>query len=330
MTSGSKKRKFSFIDLFSGAGGFSLGFTQAGFEDRLAIEIDDSAAQTYKLNFPNSEVWKRDICSIHSLEILEEASDEIDVVLASPPCEPFTAANPRRKKTPFERFYEDPQGDLIFHVSRIVGDLSPKFFVIENVVPLADSDGREIIKEEFRRIGYNKIHFNFISCEKYGCPSYRNRLFISNVHLDVVPKKKKKVEEVLLNLPSPSYPNNIPNHFRIPFPKQVKNEGIGIRKGHAAVYFKGSSRENKNWTKLNEKELAPTIMGKSRFIHPLENRPLSVREQARLMSFPDDFIFTGSVESMFNQIGEAVPPVISRQIAQTIRSKIEKYKEKEF
>ena len=328
MISSSEKKRLTFIDLFSGAGGFSLGFTHEGFEDKIAIELDEVSAKTYGQNFPNSDIWIRDIRTVHSLEILEKIDRKIDVVLASPPCEPFTAANPRRKKKPFDRFYDTPQGDLIFHSSRIIGDLKPKFFVIENVVPMADSEGREIIQEEFRKIGY-KVHFNFISCEKYGCPSYRNRLFISNTHLDLVSQKRKKVEEVLLDLPSPSYPNDVPNHFRIPFPKQVKNEGIGVRKGHSAVYFKGSSRENRNWTKLDEKDLAPTIMGKSRFIHPLEDRPLSVREQARLMSFPDDSVFTGTVEAMFNQIGEAVPPIISRQIAKLIKNKLEN-KKKEF
>ncbi|MCK4612888.1 MAG: DNA cytosine methyltransferase, partial [Candidatus Heimdallarchaeota archaeon] len=324
MALNSEKKQFSFIDLFSGSGGLSLGFVQEGFEDKLAIEIDEKAAQTYKQNFPDSKVWVRDIRTVHGLEIIEEVKGTVDVVLASPPCEPFTAANPKRKKSPLERFYDTPQGDLIFHAIRIIGDLSPNYFVIENVVPIVDSEGREIIKEEFKSIGYNKIHFNFLSSEKYGCPSYRNRVFISNVHLEMIPQRKKKIEEVMLDLPSPSYPNDIPNHFRIPFAKQVKNEGIGIRKGHAAVYFKGASRENRNWTKLDEKDLAPTIMGKSRFIHPLEDRPLSVREQARLMSFPDSFIFTGSVEAMFNQIGESVPPIISKQIAKIIRSKLEK------
>ncbi len=324
MSSSSKQREFSFVDLFSGTGGFSLGFVQEGFIDKLAIEKDESAAKTYTHNFPKSKVWIRDIRTVHSLEIIDKIGEEIDVVLASPPCEPFTAANPRRKKTPFERFYDDPQGDLIFHATRIIGDLSPKYFVIENVLPIVDAEGKEIIKEEFKTVGYSKIHFNFISCEKYGCPSYRNRVFISNVHFDLMPKRRIKVADSILDLSSPAYPNDVPNHFRLPFPKQVKKEGLGIRKGQSAVYFKGASRENRNWTKLDEKDVAPTIMGKSRFIHPIEDRPLSVREQARLMGFPDDFVFTGSVEGMFNQIGEAVPPVISKQIAKVIKTKLEK------
>ena len=322
MSNNSSTEKHTFIDLFSGSGGFSLGFTQEGFEDKLAIEIDENAIQTYQQNFRKAKIIVKNIRSIHSLEILEKIEKNVDLILASPPCEPFTSANPKRKKTTFERFYEDSQGDLIFHAIRIIGDLSPRFFIIENVVPMVDSEGKEIIKEEFRRVGFNKIHFNFISCEKYGCPSYRNRVFISNVHLDMNLQKKVKVGDVLLDLPSPSYPNNIPNHFRIPFPKQVKNKGINVRKGQAAIYFKGSSQENRNWVKLDENDIAPTIMGKSRFIHPVEDRPLSVREQSRLMSFPDDFVFTGTVEEMFNQIGEAVPPVISRQIAKLIKNKI--------
>jgi len=110
MTLISKKKKFSFIDLFSGAGGFSLGFAQEGFRDLLAIEIDNSATQTYSFNFPDTPIMKADIRTIHSLQIESKISETPDVILASPPCEPFTSANTARQKDPFDRFYKDPEG----------------------------------------------------------------------------------------------------------------------------------------------------------------------------------------------------------------------------
>jgi DNA (cytosine-5)-methyltransferase 1 len=312
----------TFIDLFSGAGGFSLGFVQEGFKDLMAIEIDIEPAETYSWNFPQSSVVVKDVRQLHSLEILEEIKEPPDVILASPPCEPFSAANPNRLDSAWSRFYEDPQGDLIFHAIRIIGDLSPKFFVIENVVPMIGQEGKEIVKKEFRKVGYEKVYFNVVDAEKHGCPSIRKRVFISNIHLSLPKKKSNTVIDVLKDLPSPSEPNDLPNHSFAHFPQQVSNKADKIRPGYAAVFFRGAKLEHKNWIKLTSNECAPTVMGKSRFIHPTETRAITPREQARLMTYPDDFEFKGAHSSTYNQIGESVPPIVSRLIAQKIKEKI--------
>ncbi len=314
---------YTFADLFSGAGGFSLGFAKEGFHDLLAIEKDEEAAATYSQNFPSSKVIVEDIRKIHSLEIFKSIQISPDVILASPPCEPFTAANPRRHKKPWARFYEDPQGDLIFHTVRLIGDLSPKFFVVENVVPMTDGEGKNIMQEEFAKIGFGKIHFNFISAEKYGNPSARNRVFISNVHLDLQKARPVTVNDALKSLPSPSLPNEKHNHSYVHFSHQVKDKAYKVKKGQAAVYFRGAVSEKKQWIKLDEQKIAPTIMGKSRFIHPSEDRALTPREHARLMSYPDTFEFKGSISSVYNQIGESVPPIISQLIARKIKNKLD-------
>ncbi len=316
----------NFVDLFSGAGGFSLGFKMLGFHDLLAIEQNETAANTYKLNFPSSPIILNDIRKIHGLEIIENVQDKIDVVLASPPCEPFTSANPRRMKTPWERFYQDPQGDLIFHAIRIISDLEPDFFVIENVIAIAEEESQNIIKDELGTIGYEKIYFNFVSAEKHGCPSVRKRVFISNLKFQLPFRSEITVKNAIYSLPSPSYPNDYQGHFTLPFAKQAERKALKIRKGDAAVHFKGAKGEFQNWIKLDENDVCPTVMGKSRFIHPTENRPLTIREHARLLSYPDTFHFLGSVEEMFNQVGESVPPVVSKGIAEKIKNKI---KEKE-
>ncbi|MCG3215921.1 MAG: DNA cytosine methyltransferase [Candidatus Heimdallarchaeota archaeon] len=321
--SNSQNHSYTFVDLFSGAGGFSLGFFQEGFHDLLAIEMNVDAAETYRRNFPKSTIISKDIREVHSLEILERIKQSPDVVIASPPCESFTSANPRRLKKPWSRFYEDSQGDLVFHAIRLIGDLSPKYFVIENVVPIIDGEGRSILRDELQKIGFTKIHFNVISAEKYGCPSVRNRVFISNIHLGLKNVRKASVGDSLSGLPSPSLPNNISNHTYVHFTHRVKNKAYKIRKGQAAVYFRGATGEKKHWIKLDERLLSPTIMGKSRFIHPFEDRPLTPREHARLMTYPDTFEFVGSVSSIYNQIGESVPPILSRQIAKKIKLKLD-------
>ena len=312
----------TFMDLFSGAGGFSLGFVQEGFKDLMAIEMDKEPAETYSWNFPKSTIITKDIRKIHSLEILDIIEESPDAILASPPCEPFSAANPNRLDSAWSRFYEDPQGDLIFHALRIIGDLSPKAFVIENVVPMINQEGKTILKDEFRKIGVEEVYFNVIDAENHGCASIRKRVFISNFHFSLPKKKIVTVAEALTELPSPTEPNTVPNHSFTHFPQQVSNKAYKIRKGHAAVFFRGSKLEHKNWIKLDGNENAPTAMGKSRFIHPSETRAVTPREQARLMTYPDNFEFKGIHSSMYNQIGESVPPLISRLIAQKIKEKI--------
>ena len=326
MHQNSNIKPFNFIDIFSGAGGFSLGFSKSNFCDLFAIEKNEAAAETYRMNFPSSQIFMNDVRFLHSLDIQERIKNKVEVVLASPPCEPFTSANPKRKNTPWKRFYEDQQGDLIFHAIRIIGDLRPRFFIIENVLPIAEEESKDILQNEFLTIGYENIHFNYISAENHGCPSIRNRIFISNIKLQLSDRKKVTVRDILCDLPPPNYPNNFQGHFLIPFSKQAENKALKIQSGSAAIHFSGAKGEKRNWIKLDENDICPTIMGKSRFIHPVKNRPLTVREQARLMSFPDTFIFSGSIEEMFNQIGESVPPIISQQIAVIIKNKLQNKK----
>jgi len=315
--------KPSFIDLFSGAGGFSLGFVEQGFQDLLAIDNDEDAIATYGSNFDDITILSEDIRKIHSLEILKEIDVVPDVILASPPCEPFTAANPKRLPTTRSRFFDDPQGDLIFHAIRIIGDLVPKVFVIENVVPMISKDGKSILKEEFKKVGFDKIFFNIIDAEKHGCPSSRKRVFISNFFLKLPFLKTKKILESIQDLPTPSLPSVFPNHDYVHLPQKVGDKVYKIKEGQAAVFFKGAKLEQKQWVKLPPNKIAPTVMGKSRFIHPIEDRAITPREQARLMCYPDNFEFKGNLDSVYNQIGESVPPIISNLLALEIRKKLD-------
>ena len=312
----------TFIDLFSGAGGFSCGFRQAGFRDLLAIELDPYAAETYKQNHPEAIVLNEDVRNIHSLDILKLIKESPDVIIASPPCEPFTLANPKRFSDAWSRFYLYPNGDLIFHALRIITDLQPKFFVIENVFPMIDGEGKEIIEEEFKRFGWKKIYFNVINAEMHGCPSKRKRVFISNIPLYLPRRSVVTVAEAFAGLPRPSPMCSIANHVTIPLPQKIELRAPKLLPLQAAIYFKGAKSEKRNWIRLSYDKPAPTVMGKSRFIHPEEDRALTIREHARLMTFPDEFIFVGPNDVAYNQVGEAVPPLISYLIAKKIRKKM--------
>ena len=310
------------VDLFSGAGGFSLGFRNAGFDIKLAIDINHAAARTYSLNFPNVVVIEDDIRNISGDDI-EYLVGKVDIVIGSPPCEPYTGANPLRMKEPLDRLYLDEKGELTLEYIRLVGELSPKIFVMENVPSIVNTESlREAIRQEFRRVGYDKIYFNYLKAEDYGNPSRRTRVFISNIPLNP-PKTRKRVTvwDAIKDLSDPRTYNEFPNHEIHEVNERKLKEIAKTEIDDYITMFRGSSGRNiPLYVRLNPNKLAPTVMGNSRFIHPFENRFLTVREQARLMSYPDSHVFLGSKDEQYNQVGEAVPVVLSTAIARQIMS----------
>lgn len=168
------------LDLFAGAGGFSRGFQEEGYRIIGAVEFDRDTASSFALNFPRARVLVRDIREVHSLDILRELQEKPRVIIGGPPCEGYTRANPKREREPLNRLYVDPMGTLVLHFIRIVGDLEPEVFVMENVPGILDGGLGEIIREEFARVGYANIYFNVLRAEDYETPSHRVRVFISN------------------------------------------------------------------------------------------------------------------------------------------------------
>ncbi len=304
------------VDLFSGAGGFSLGFRGQGFKVLVAIDIDHSAARTYSLNFPDTTVLEEDIREITGKDILDIIGSPPEVVIGSPPCEPFTAANPLRLDNPIDRLYVDERGNLTLEFIRLVGELRPKVFVMENVPAIVETpELREAITHEFRRVGYEPV-FNFLHAEDYGNPSRRLRVFVSNVQ--ITPKrwgKKVTVAEALEGLEEADLPNH--EVHEISEKKMIEISKLGY--GDYLTMFKGHKGEIPVGIRLDPYDLAPTVLGNSRFIHPFHDRYLTVREQARLMSYPDDHVFVGSRDEQYNQVGEAVPVALSTAIASFIK-----------
>mgnify|MGYP000456882672 CR=1 FL=1 len=317
------KKKYKLVDLFCGAGGFSLGFKLTGrFRHVLAIDNFPPAARTYKANFPEAIVLVEDIKDITGDDIVSLVGEDIDVVIGSPPCEPFTGSNPRREKEPLDRLYKDPMGQLTLHFIRIIADIKPKVFVMENVPAIMDNGLKAALKREFRRAGYDKIYFNILRAEDYGTPSHRLRVFISNI--EIRPRKIKKritVDEALRGLSILG--NNVPNNEPPPLSPRKLKRISRLRWGQALIYYEGAKRRFPNLIRLNPNTIAPTVQGSSRFIHPYENRFLTVREQARLMGFPDMFVFYGGRDEQYNQVGEAVPVTLAKAVAEEVARKLD-------
>ncbi|MCE4617011.1 MAG: DNA cytosine methyltransferase [Desulfurococcales archaeon] len=308
----------SFIDLFSGAGGFSRGFEEAGFKGLVAVDNHPPTAKAYKENFPHTIVLQENIATLNGFSLIQFSRKKPLVVLASPPCEPFTAANPHRQKHPIDRLYKDPAGRLYLHAIRLIGEIQPEYFVIENVAGILDDDIRSSIERELGKRGYGEVYFNILNAEKHGVPSKRRRVFVANFKIALKKEDPIPVEEALKGLPPPGAPYPFNHEETILSPRKTRNIPK-LRWGDALIRYTGAGgRKYPNYIRLHPKKPAPTVMGTSRFVHPYEDRLLTVREQARLMGFPDYHVFVGSKDSQYNQVGEAVPPPLSKRIAEQV------------
>ncbi|WP_338600012.1 DNA cytosine methyltransferase [Sulfolobus tengchongensis] len=306
------------IDLFSGAGGFSLGFKKLGIEPKVAVDKNHAAARTYSLNFPTTLMIEDDIREISGREILKHVNGEVDVIIGGPPCEAYTAANPLRMQDPLSRLYVDERGSLTLEFIRILDEIKPKIFVMENVPAIIETQSlKEALLHEFKKAGYSNVFFNILHAEDYGNPSKRTRVFISNVKIQPTKVHKRiTVYDAINDLDGKiEVPNNEISELN-----EKKILRISRKKyGEYLTMYKGSKGRNiPLYIRLNPDDLAPTILGNSRFIHPFHDRFLTVREQARLMSYPDDHVFLGSKDEQYNQIGESVPVALSTAIAEEI------------
>ncbi len=311
-------KTYRVVDVFAGAGGFSRGFADIGMSVVAAVEVDWSAARSFSANFPESVVIPRDVVEVTG-EYIMRLVGEVDVLIGGPPCEAFTPTNPNRMTDPLDRLYVDPLGQLTLHFVRLVGELRPRVFVMENVVDIVSGPLKEALTREFARVGY-AVHFNVLHAEDYGVPSARRRMFISNVPLRPPKAQRITVGEALKGLPPPD--TGFPNHESAPLSPRKAKKVARLRCGEALIKFRGAREMYGNYIRLCPDDVAPTVMGSRRFIHPFEDRPLTVREQARLMGFPDNHVFYGPKDSQFNQVGEAVPPPLARAIAAEVAKRL--------
>lgn len=316
------------LDLFCGAGGFSSGFADSS-TNHLAIDNDHHALATYTKNYPRAETWLTDIGRTHSTEIEAQMGGNPDIILAAPPCEEFSKANPESYRPATDRIYGQGSARLLLDAIRIIGDLSPQVFIIENVAAILQAGGKEIILRELSRVGFNQVWFNLIRAHQHGNPSKRLRVFISNIRLNPKRRKPPSVIEAIGDLPplgtsailEPG--RSVANHDLIPLSRERTKAVQRTGFGRGARHFRISRTKSRaNWVRLRPDGLATSIIGLSRYIHPFENRLLTVREHARLMSYPDSFLFHGPTDSQFNQVGESVPPVVSHLLRKEVDTQI--------
>lgn len=326
------------IELFAGAGGLALGLERAGFEPLALIEIDKDAAETLKLNRPNWNVINDDVSNISKLNLeifFDVRRGELDLLSGGAPCQAFSYAGKRLG-------LEDARGTLFYHYAVFLEKLKPKTFLFENVRGLLTHDkGRtyQTMLRVFKDCGY-RVDQKILNAWDYGNAQKRERLITVGVRDDL---------EVGINFPTPyeyklvlrDVLQDVPKSFGAQYSEHKRKLFELVPQGGywrdipvelAKAYMKSCWEMDGGRTgilrrmSLDEPSLAvltsPTQKQTER-CHPLEARPFTVRENARIQSFPDDWAFCGSMCSQYRQVGNAVPVNLAFAVAVEIRKALE-------
>lgn len=317
--------KITVIDLFAAPGGLSLGFEKAGFDVIKAVDKDEMAAKTYKKNLSDADFLVKDVRSLNGDGFL--LGEDVDVVIGGPPCQGFSMAGRRNA--------EDDRNNLVYQFARLVREIQPKWFVMENVYGLASMENGEVIKEvaeEFKKGGY-EARWKVLNATDYGVPQKRKRLFLigNNVGqpiefpepthglnvqktLDGNDLKPYKTVGDAFSEPVEDLPNhNPPDHTEKMVEKISEVEpGEKLYPSRSAGYYR---------LKWDDPSCAVAIAGGGEGpIHPSEDRVISVREAARLQTIPDWFTFEGNNGDAKQQVSNLVPPRLGEAVAKVIRN----------
>lgn len=340
------------LDLFCGCGGLSLGFKQAGFDIVAGIDNDPEALQTFALNFKNSTAFCTDISKNSEIPFTELG--EIDVILGGPPCQGFSIAGKRQA--------DDPRNLLSDAYIDIVRRLNPKAIVIENVpniLNMANGKFRENITRQLEALGF-KVSIEKLNSADFGVPQNRRRVFFIATKKDYIWSSEIELlktnriitcREALDDLPTlndtlgqekqdyikkpqnefqalmRSKSTHVYNHISVDHKESTKNTIAQVPDGgnykDLPLSLQSTRKVNIAWTRMNSNKPCFTIdAGHNHHFHYEQNRVPTVRECARIQSFPDHFLFVGKRTSQYRQVGNAVPPLIAEKLGTLIKGLI--------
>lgn len=302
------------ISTFAGCGGSSLGYSMAGYRELLAVEWDNNAVETFRLNFPEVPVYHGDIAKFSADECLRLADigvGELDVLDGSPPCQGFSTAGKRQ--------IDDPRNSLFREYVRLLRGLQPRVFVMENVSGMVKGKMKLVFAEILRDLkasGY-KVSARLLNAMYFNVPQSRQRLIFVGVREDLGrepshPRAESTPITVREAWAGLSGTGDAPG-------MSAQYEQYWRQAGQGGVVGKQESHRRLLWSRPSY--VLQKAAGYGGVYHPEQPRPLSTRERARVNSFPDPFGFTGW-NAAIERIGNSVPPLFMRAIARHIRESI--------
>ncbi|MBQ7941247.1 MAG: DNA (cytosine-5-)-methyltransferase [Muribaculaceae bacterium] len=330
------KREYTSVELFAGAGGLALGMSKAGFKHVLLNECDRDACSTLKRNRPEWNVVEADI---HSLDFTEYR-DKVDLLTGGFPCQAFSYAGNKGG-------FNDTRGTLFFELARAVKEINPKVFMCENVRGFLTHDNGntlKVVKNVIAELGYSLVEPRVLQAIKYQVPQKRERLIMVAIRNDIARK-------VVFHWPSPYfrvmtlrdalfkgilYDTDVPMSCGQKYPEKKKRVmelvpmggywkdlPLKVQKEYMGKSFEqeGGKTGMARRLSLDEPSLTLTCapaQKQTERCHPTETRPLTVREYARIQTFPDSWEFSGNLNSQYKQIGNAVPVNLSYAIGRAL------------
>lgn len=331
----------SVVSLFSGAGGLDIGFMRAGYNIVWANDFDKNACDTYRRNLGDH---------IHCGSILDVDVDKIpscDLIIGGPPCQGFSTIGKRVSSDPKKRKAHDPRNELVITYAQIIRRMRPKFIVMENVKGILTRNGGSYIKtvlSELRDAGYT-VDYRIVNMADYGVPQIRERVIILGNRLglpvsfpppdhsedgagglapwttcgDAISDLAAIGDDVAFNHVALKHtPTNIARYRMIPEGGRMPESELP-----AEIYRKNFGNTFK---RLHHAKPALTMVpGNDAFpIHPTLDRSLTVREAARIQTFPDSMVFCGNRRQQGHQVGNAVPPLFAEKLARFLCGEMKK------
>jgi DNA (cytosine-5)-methyltransferase 1 len=320
-------KKYTFIEVCAGGGGLSSGLIKSGFIPVLLNDNNNDCCKTLKRNHPDANI----ICSSMDKIDYSKYIDKVDLLTGGVPCQSFSQAGLRKG-------LEDPRGDLMLKFIDILNLIKPKIFMIENVKGLLTHNNGDTIKKIINILNKNNLYnitYKCLDASKYDVPQKRERVFIIGLlksinHSFEFPKEsiqKKILKDVLYNVPisnGATYNQEKQKLFKmipqggcwINLPENLQKEYLGNS------YNSGGGKRGILYRLSMEKPsltlLCTPSQKQTERCHPLEERPLTIREYARIQTFDDNYEFIGSINSQYKQIGNAVPVELSRHIGKEL------------
>ena len=311
----------TFIEVCAGGGGLSAGLIKSGFNPILLNDNNNDCCKTLKHNHPNVNV----ICSPMENINFSQYVDKVDLLIGGVPCQSFSQAGLRKG-------LNDPRGDLMMKFIDILNLIKPKIFMIENVKGLLSHDNGKTIEKIIEELNKNELYnisYKCLDASKYDVPQKRERVFIVGVLKNInrifeFPEEsltKKVLKDVLYNVPisnGTKYNDEKIKLFKmipqggcwINLPEKLQKEYLGNS------YHSGGGKRGILYRLSMEKPsltlLCTPSQKQTERCHPLEERPLTIREYARIQTFDDNYEFIGSLNSQYKQIGNAVPVELAK------------------